>query len=134
MGFAICWKCKTQFWMPDDLEAVARRDGVTAVYCAHGHRGAFTGRDDEAALRRERDALKQRLAEKDDEIARQRNRAEVTERRLSAAKGRVTRIKNRVGHGVCPCCNRTFGDLQRHMATKHAGYAKSGDAEDATIN
>lgn len=27
------------------------------------------------------------------------------------------------GHGVCPCCNRTFSDLQRHMASKHKGFA-----------
>ena len=32
-------------------------------------------------------------------------------------------LQYRVGHGVCPCCNRTFGDLYRHMSTKHPGYA-----------
>lgn len=135
MGFSKCWKCSSQFWMPDDLEAAARRDSNIAVYCAHGHRGVFTEKPtEEDRLRLERDRLVQRVAEKDDEINRQRLRAELTERRLSAAKGRVTRIKNRVGHGVCPCCNRTFTDLQRHMASKHSDYTKQGDIEPTTLN
>lgn len=51
-------------------------------------------------------------------------------RQLSAARGQVTRIKNRVGNGVCPCCNRSFGNLHRHMQTKHPGWKKpeGGDA------
>ena len=102
--------------------------------CPYGHSAHYpAGPTIEDKLRQERDRLAQRVAEKDDEITRQRSRADATERRLSAAKGRVTRIKNRVVHGVCPCCNRTFGDLQRHMASKHAGYAKSEDAE-VTVN
>jgi hypothetical protein len=46
-----------------------------------------------------------------------------TELRRIAQKGVTTRIKNRITKGVCPCCNRTFQDLQRHMAGKHPNYA-----------
>jgi len=56
---------------------------------------------------------------------RQRERAERTERRLSAQKGVTTRIKNRVANGVCPCCKRSFTDLRRHMETKHPKYAET---------
>ena len=38
-------------------------------------------------------------------------------------KGVLAKERKRVGNGVCPCCNRTFGNLQRHMATKHPGHA-----------
>lgn len=38
-------------------------------------------------------------------------------------KGALTKVKNRISKGVCPCCNRTFADLQRHMTTKHPKYA-----------
>ncbi len=37
----------------------------------------------------------------------------------SATKGKLTKITKRVAAGVCPCCNRTFANLARHMATKH---------------
>ncbi len=39
-------------------------------------------------------------------------------------KGVVAKIKKRVGRGVCPCCNRHFPNLQRHMETQHPEVAK----------
>ena len=123
MGFTTCWKCKSQFWMPPDLDAAARRDSKIRVFCAHGHSGSFPeGETEEAKLRRDRDRLAQRVAEKDDEIKHQRELREGTERQLSATRGVVTRIKNRVGAGVCPCCTRSFSNLRRHMETRHTDY------------
>lgn len=58
----------------------------------------------------------------------QREAREQAERSLSATKGVVTRMKKRTTAGVCPCCNRHFTALERHMATKHPGFAKE-DAE-----
>lgn len=46
-----------------------------------------------------------------------------TERQLSATRGVVTRTKNRISKGICPCCNRQFTNLHRHMETKHPEYA-----------
>lgn len=64
------------------------------------------------ALRRERDRLKQDAARLNDEI--------VTEkRRADAAEQKAIQTKRRALAGVCPCCNRTFINMQRHMKTKH---------------
>lgn len=131
-----CAECKCELWITDALYDAAKCDSKIHFYCPYGHVQHFPKSPRETAeeaLRRERDRLAQRVAEKDDEIRLQRERAEATERRLSAARGRVTRIKNRVGRGVCPCCNRTFSDLRRHMASKHSDYAGQGDVEEATI-
>jgi hypothetical protein len=38
---------------------------------------------------------------------------------VRAARGQLTKFKKRVGRGVCPCCNRHFKDLARHMESKH---------------
>lgn len=35
------------------------------------------------------------------------------------AESLLSRKMKRVGNGVCPCCNRTFANLARHMKTKH---------------
>lgn len=43
--------------------------------------------------------------------------------RARAEKAAKTRIKNRVSKGVCPCCNRTFQNLQQHMVTQHPDYS-----------
>jgi len=59
---------------------------------------------------------------KDDVIAEKNTRIEMERRRVSAARGRVTKIKRRVQHGVCPCCNRTFSNLASHMKTKHPEF------------
>ena len=64
------------------------------------------------------------------EAERQAGEAKHATRRMAAAKGELTKMKKRVGNGVCPCCNRQFVNLQRHMATQHPGYAVGND-EDA---
>ena len=119
-----CVTCKCDVWITDALyESAKAGASVITFYCGYGHPQVFAkGETDLDKMRRERDRAFQRLAEKDDEIRRQRDMREQTERRLSASKGQVTKIKNRVGHGVCPCCNRTFGDLARHMNTKHPTF------------
>lgn len=121
-----CYRCKCDIWIPDELHDAAQHGrNKVEFFCGYGHGQVFAeGETEEQKLRRERDRLTQRLAEKDDEITRQRDLREAAERRTAAARGQVTKIKNRVGHGVCPCCNRTFSDLARHMATKHADYAQ----------
>jgi|HubBroStandDraft_1064217.scaffolds.fasta_scaffold180697_2 hypothetical protein len=79
--------------------------------------------------------LKKQLESKERELAFARSNAaaeraarEKTERRLSAAKGAKTRMANRVKHGVCPCCNRTFQNLMRHMSTQHPHFNKGANA------
>ena len=123
--FNNCYRCKTPMWIPRELnEAALRGRGQVAFYCAYGHQQFYIeGDSEETKLRRERDRLQQRLAQKDDEIAAERRQREEAERSVAAHKGQVTRIKNRIGNGVCPCCNRTFRDLSRHMKGKHPDYA-----------
>lgn len=36
----------------------------------------------------------------------------------------LERKQRRVARGVCPCCNRSFENLQRHMKTKHKELLK----------
>ena len=118
-----CYKCRCEMWIPQNLEQAARRSSKIEFFCAYGHGQIFAeGESEETKLRRERDRLAQRVAERDDEIRRQRERREAAERRTAAARGQVTKIKNRVGHGVCPCCNRTFENLHRHMTTQHPTF------------
>jgi hypothetical protein len=37
-------------------------------------------------------------------------------------KSQLTKVKKRIGHGTCPCCNRSFEDLRRHMESKHPEF------------
>lgn len=122
-----CVNCKCEVWIPDALyESAHASRGPSGIrfFCAYGHSQYFCiGESELEKMRRERDRLAQRCAERDDEIRRQRELREGTERQLSATRGVVTRIRNRVGKGVCPCCNRTFSNLARHMIGEHPDFA-----------
>jgi len=123
----VCCTCGVLFCMPESLIKNRREDGTT-FYCPNGHTMTFGN-----AIKREADKLREELAAQARwleasraDVVRQRERREAAERQAAAARGQVTKLKNRVGNGVCPCCNRTFTNLQRHMHTKHPGFANEG--------
>jgi uncharacterized protein with NRDE domain len=119
--FRCCPKCGIEYAAPKTFMEECRKDPTIYFHCPNGH-GRHFSESEADKLRKERDRLAQRIAEKDDQIRHQRELTEAADRRAAAARGQVTKIKNRVGHGVCPCCNRTFENLHRHMATQHPTF------------
>lgn len=87
-----------------------------SFYCPNGHSQHYT--EDEIKK------LKDTIASKDRDLEWMRAQKTRAERELSAQKGQVTKIKNRISHGVCPCCKRTFSQLARHMKMKHPDFKK----------
>jgi len=110
-----CGNCGIEFDVPTHFYKELREIKGKGWYCPNGHSRVF-GESDSDILRRERDLLRQRLAEKDDTIAR-------VEREKAAVQGQVTKLKKRAQRGVCPCCNRTFLNVARHMQSKHPKFA-----------
>ena len=108
-----CW-CGLPFAIPHPLYRQWRENGET-IHCPLGHR-TVRKQSECDKLRLERDRLRQ-------QIAYQQERTERAERSAAAYSGHVTRLKKRASAGVCPCCNRTFQQLARHMKTKHPEYA-----------
>lgn len=92
-------------------------------YCPNGHRVGWNKSDTEdARIRRERDILKQQIAQRDDSLREERHHRVCAERSAAAYKGQVTKLRKRAKAGVCPCCNRTFQNLSRHMQTQHPDF------------
>lgn len=115
-----CGDCGIRFAAPKSWWETRQEDGKS-FYCPNGHQRVF--RESTAdRLRRERDRLAQQVAQRDDEIRRQRELREAAERQASAARGQVTKLKKRASAGVCPCCNRTFSALSSHMKQKHPEF------------
>jgi hypothetical protein len=84
--------------------------------CCNGHAQGWSKEESEnEKTRRERDRLRQQLAQKDDEIRSK-------ERELAAERTKAAKVKKRSGAGVCPCCNRTVGQMARHMKSKHPQF------------
>lgn len=121
----VAWTCKTCGALatcPEELYNERRKSGGFN-FCPNGHQWGWTKeKSEDEQIRRERDRLKQQIAEKDDAIKRERENRQSTERQLVAQKAATTRLRNRTAAGVCPCCNRTFLVLQRHMDSKHPEF------------
>jgi hypothetical protein len=123
-----CVTCAIKFWVPDGYIDARRNDGH-AFHCPNGHQMTF--RETEAdRVRKERDRLKQNEAYLESRISSLAAQRDMAERRIAAAKGQITKIKKRASNGVCPCCNRTFADLARHMAGKHPGFVAEPTADE----
>lgn len=117
-----CGQCGEPFQISSDLEQVLRRSSQT-FYCPHGHQRYFPqGETKEAKLQREVNRLKQNAAYLEDCRREANARADKERHRANGYKGHATRISKRVKAGLCICCNRTFQDLQRHMASKHPTF------------
>lgn len=117
----ICPECGTRFGMSQAFFD-ARKEDKKTWYCPNGHARVFVGesRDDKiqrltGALDRER--TKVEAYRKDLDYAKRATKAQGT---------RLRKLKERVKHGVCPCCQRTFQNLARHMNRQHPGF---GDGE-----
>ncbi|MFI4881766.1 MAG: hypothetical protein ACIAQU_04185 [Phycisphaerales bacterium JB064] len=116
-----CYTCGTNFGINDGMYRRAVRDKKGSVYCpACGSSTCWTGEtQDQKRARLAEEQLQRERAQHDQ------TKAELshTENQRRAEKAAKTRLKNRVAHGVCPCCNRTFQNLAQHMANQHPEYA-----------
>jgi hypothetical protein len=95
-----------------------RRGDKQTFYCPNGHTQSF--RESEAdRLRKQLELSARELVAKESALQTQRTRAADAECERDRAEKKLARVKN----GVCPCCKRSFVALQRHMKTKHPGFA-----------
>ncbi len=107
-----CITCGMIFAIPEGWKQEKKLDHTT-FYCPNGHRMHYPGKSDVETLQEEKEYLERRLVFSQ-------NNAAVAERQRAAAKGQVTKIKNRIKAGVCPFCNRQFKNLKNHMESKHS--------------
>jgi hypothetical protein len=92
-----------------------RLEDHKGFYCPNGHANYFPQETEAERLRGQLEFARNRARGEE-------RRREVAERSLAATKGVVTKLKKRVANGVCPCCNRHFADLQRHMDGQHPDF------------
>jgi len=109
-----CCTCHMAFAVTARFEKDRRNDCKT-FYCPSGHPQSFrAGNDEETRLRQE---LNRQRELREAEAARMQK---LVQERDQIARAH-TKMRTRVMNGVCPCCNRTFQNLLRHMQTEHAG-------------
>lgn len=114
-----CCSCGALFAVPDLVNAELLSSG-RSFYCPNGHSQRYSD-----SLQKQLKAERDNVARLNARIAQERAHSDALERSRRATKGQLTKVKNRVAKGICPCCNRSFADLAAHMATKHPNYAES---------
>lgn len=96
------------FGIPRRMEDDRRKDGQS-FYCPSGHSNSY-GKGENARLK--------------DELNSARIREQLERDQKLAAERELQKLKERTKNGSCPCCKRSFRNLQRHIATKHPEFAK----------
>jgi hypothetical protein len=105
-----CCICGVLFAMTDEVKS-SRLQDHRSFYCPNGHAQNYVDKTDREKLREAEAALRQAEAKLS---------AEVDQRK--AADRELARQRKRAKGGACPCCNRTFVQLARHIKTQHPGF------------
>lgn len=116
-----CIKCGVLFALPKQWQDEFRKTHQQ-FYCPAGHPQYYPGETTEEALRKSVARLETTIEHKDAALTSVREQRDTAERRRRAMKGVHTRTCNRIKHGVCPCCNRTFQNLAMHMKSEHPAF------------
>ena len=109
--------CGMTFAVPEHW-VKSRREDHANFYCPNGHTLHYSAETEAERLRKQ---LAQMTSRCDQTQAALRD----TSKQLDTVKKNQKRLKTRISKGVCPCCNRQFQNLRRHMETKHPDAAKT---------
>ena len=122
-----CWKCGITYAAPAHFVQI-RREDQAEFFCPNGHSAVFK-ESENVRLRRQLDEerKKREWAEAARNLA-QKTR-DTAERGRAVAAGKLKALRGRIKNGVCPCCNRSFENLQRHIKTKHPEFSDMTEAD-----
>lgn len=118
-----CGTCGTWFGLDAHFRRLALQDG-RKFYCPNGHYIGWSDTEN-AKLQRDLKLAQQRIQYAKEAEERASRRAVSAEMSRRVTKGHLTRIRQRVGGGVCPKCNRTFRQLAAHMQCKHPDFGRA---------
>ncbi len=114
----ICCNCGIAFGIPSDLQEHLQNDPSKSFYCPNGH-GQHYSKSKEVRLREE---AERKLKQKENEMANLAATKIQIEEQLKKSEHKLKRLTN----GVCPCCNRSFPNLQQHLKKMHPEVVSKG--------
>lgn len=110
-----CGKCGIEWAMTVEFVNARRQDGKD-FYCPNGDPRVYRVTELER-VKKELERARQMREAADD-------RAAKAERETTTISKAHRKMRVRVMNGVCPCCNRSFENLRRHMHTEHPDFDK----------
>lgn len=104
--------CGVVYALSEWYQRERRKDG-NSWHCPNGHSLSYRN-----AIKSDTERLRE--AETRETALRDQLRAAACE--AEKIRGVLLRDRHRFANGVCPCCNRSFENVARHMTTKHPDY------------
>lgn len=132
-----CW-CGVQHAVPQslvDMQNRQHRDGIrqVGIYCPLGHAWIRSGDGEAARLKLELEKRTQAVMREKASHDQTRAALRETESRRRAEKGAKTKLKRRAANGVCPCCNRYFANVHKHMTSQHPDFAATAERDESAV-
>ena len=109
--------CGVKYALDADFDR-RRSDEGGSWRCPNGHMVMYTKSEVKRLQYLLEDAQRQAIFARNQRDA-ARSAKEAERRSHAATKGALTKVRKRIGKGVCPNCNRHFENVERHMASKH---------------
>ena len=114
-------------WLSQTTYDTLKRSSQT-FRCPWGHEQHYPlGKSEKEKLQDELERERQRRQSAEQNVEFYSQMQKQAERSAAAYKGQATRLRNRAKAGICPCCQRHFSQLERHMAAKHPGFQADAD-------
>lgn len=112
-----CCSCGVVFAMTDEFKQARLRDR-DRFYCPNGHSQSYIGKSDRELAYEAKQALRKAETRLQAEV----DQRKASNRELKAKERELRRLRQRAAGGACPCCNRTFVQLSRHIKNQHPGF------------
>ncbi|MFI4977558.1 MAG: hypothetical protein ACHQC8_02605 [Solirubrobacterales bacterium] len=117
-----CGVCHIPFGLPASMQRSRAEDGKT-FYCPNGHVIWYV-EDENSRLKRQLAEAEEKANWRLARLNEERDAHSHTTHQLHGTQGALVKVKRRVSRGICPCCTRTFSNLQKHLEDMHPQYVK----------
>lgn len=119
-----CGTCGGVYAINELVRSQHKREG-TGWHCPYCREGWGYFGDGEIDKLKESLRLSNKRADFQSRRAdRQSQAARTAEYRRRAAVGRLTKIRNKIARGECPCCGKRFQNLLEHLQKRHADWVE----------
>lgn len=116
-----CGACHIRFAIPDDMLRRVKERGDW-FWCPSGCKICYS-KTEIGRLRDQLDWEKRRNGWMSHSLDQAEAEAKHQAAKARGFKGALVKQKKRIGNGVCPCCQRHFTNVERHMKSQHPDFA-----------
>lgn len=120
-----CPTCHVTHGVPRSMIDRALADHSLSIYCPNGHSWFYTGKTTAQKERERAELAERRLGWAEARANRIDLERQAEANRARTYRGHITRLRNRIAAGLCPVqgCRRNFANVKAHIEFQHPEWA-----------